>query len=89
MDSSTKSTLFAITLNTITLGILVLIPKMKATINPMSIIDNKIMLIHKLAFGNNLAMKKNSAAISKEAVKMIGLAVCAFSNISPHFHFIE
>lgn len=60
-----KSTLFAITLNTITLGFLVLIPKMKAAINPMSIINNKIMSIHIFLLGNNLTMKKtNSAAIS-------------------------
>lgn len=88
IDSSTKSTLFAITLNAITLGVLVLIPKMKAAINPMSIIENKIMLIYKLSFGNNLAMKKtNSVAISKETVKMIGLTVFLFSNISPSFPF--
>ena len=73
----------------------VLIPKTKATINPISIIVNKMMLIRKSVFGYNLVVTKTSSvAISKEIVQIIGLAIfllsrMLFSIISPLSTFLN
>lgn len=69
-----------IILKIIILAFFVLIPKTKATIKPISIIVNRMMLIRKSVFGYNFVVTKTSSvAISKEIVQIIGLATFLLS----------
>ncbi len=82
MDSSIKNMPLDITLKIIILAFFVLIPNIKATINPMSMIENKTMLICKLVFGyNRVITKTNSVATSKEIVQRMGVAIFLLSRM--------
>ncbi len=95
MDSSIKNMPLDITLKIMILVFCVLTPKIKATINPMSIIANKTMLICKSVFGYNLVVTKtNSVATSKEIVQRMGFAIflpsrMLFPIISPLSTFLN
>ncbi len=76
------------------LSFLLLTPKMKAIINPASIIENKIIKVHKFTFRTNLVVENiRNAAVIKEILQRIGMAIFLLSResliISPHFYYIR